>query len=217
MKGFYLFFKKMWSFVVDTLFPKSELQILIEKCDKEEFARILPRENYIFEDIESILPYRNKTVNQLTKLIKYGADINALKIAAIIYREKFLEIIGDEIQGTKWLLVPIPASKQRKKEHGFDQMQYICEEIMKIENSTFLEYRCDILMRNDNRDRQTELKNRKNRIENMKNAFYTEGECRNRKIFLIDDVTTTGATLRDARRALKNAGAKKIICIALAH
>jgi len=53
------------------------------------------------------------------------------------------------------------------------------------------------------------------------NKYQTEGiiekEIKGKKIILFDDVVTTGATLNEARRALKRAGAKDVFCITLAH
>jgi predicted amidophosphoribosyltransferase len=63
------------------------------------------------------------------------------------------------------------------------------------------------------------MKNRSERLRNPKDSFrilYPE-KIAGREILLLDDVVTTGATLREAKRVLKSAGAKKVHCFALAH
>jgi predicted amidophosphoribosyltransferase len=42
-------------------------------------------------------------------------------------------------------------------------------------------------------------------------------EATGRCIIILDDVSTSGATFTEAKRALKQAGAKKILCVAVAH
>jgi len=51
----------------------------------------------------------------------------------------------------------------------------------------------------------------------IKNTFEASDECAGINIVVIDDVTTTGATLDEAHRTLIEAGATKVTCIALAH
>jgi predicted amidophosphoribosyltransferase len=57
------------------------------------------------------------------------------------------------------------------------------------------------------------------RLENLKRAFTVPNAARviGRTIIVVDDVTTTGATFTEARRALTEAGASKVICCAVAH
>jgi predicted amidophosphoribosyltransferase len=62
------------------------------------------------------------------------------------------------------------------------------------------------------------LKNRNERLKNLKDCFSAdEKKIKNRNIILIDDVITTGTTMNEASKTLKDAGAKKVIGFSLAH
>jgi competence protein ComFC len=65
---------------------------------------------------------------------------------------------------------------------------------------------------------QADIKERKLRLQNMKNVFNLKNPelIKNKAVFLIDDVSTTGATIKEARRVLLNAGAKKILGLVVA-
>ena len=66
---------------------------------------------------------------------------------------------------------------------------------------------------------QANIKNRNIRLKNLIGSFIVKNkeEIKNRNIILIDDITTTGATLNEARKTLKKAGAKKIVAFTVAH
>ena len=58
----------------------------------------------------------------------------------------------------------------------------------------------------------------KERRENLKNAFACQSpeQIKNKKIFLIDDVYTTGSTMEECAGVLRNAGAKEVWGIVIA-
>ena len=66
---------------------------------------------------------------------------------------------------------------------------------------------------------QVSLGDRAERLENLKNAFAVRApeKVRGAHVVLVDDVTTTGATLLEARGELLRAGARKVTCLAVAH
>ncbi len=51
---------------------------------------------------------------------------------------------------------------------------------------------------------------KKQRVENMKNAFGVRGDVQGKIIFLLDDLVTTGSTLKEAAKVLKRNGAKQV-------
>jgi len=66
---------------------------------------------------------------------------------------------------------------------------------------------------------QAEIKNRRKRLENIKGAFFIKDKekIKGKTILLIDDVVTTGGTLKEASLVLKEAQAKKVCAFTLAH
>lgn len=60
---------------------------------------------------------------------------------------------------------------------------------------------------------------RAERLVSQKGAYTVRNpeRFRGKTVFLFDDVVTTGATLKEARKELLKAGAKRVVCVALAH
>jgi competence protein ComFC len=75
------------------------------------------------------------------------------------------------------------------------------------------------LVRGRSTKTQADLKDWPEREANMKNAFAAldPGAFKGKDILLVDDVTTSGATLTEAVRTLKSCGAKKIVAAVVAR
>ena len=113
------------------------------------------------------------------------------------------------------LLVPIPLHKTRERLRGFNQSFLIAQNLGK---KLGVEVHRNALRKIKKTVPQMEL----SREERLKNAIDTFAVSdmpliRNRTILLLDDVKTTGATLEEASRVLRAAGAKKIWAITVAH
>ena len=121
------------------------------------------------------------------------------------------------------LIVPIPSSNKRKSERGWNQCELLCQEIEKLETKE-IKVRFDILKKIQNTEKQADL-TREKRLKNVKGSMRVEkgkmerlkDGMKNNLFIIIDDVYTTGATYREARRALKGAGAKKVTGVFIAH
>lgn len=105
-------------------------------------------------------------------------------------------------------IIPLPLFPKRWKERGYNQSFLITYGLLGKKPKTYL------LERVRETIPQTELPY-KERIKNVRNAFRALKEkIEGKKILLVDDVMTTGATLSEASKALKEAGAKKVwVCV----
>ena len=111
------------------------------------------------------------------------------------------------------VLIPIPLSKQRLSERGFNQSLMLAQRLSrtKTHNQTLLRMKHTLA--------QSGLK-RSQRLTNLIDAFAVAPlkalQLRGKHILLIDDVVTSGATLNFAARVLKQAGAAHVGALVLA-
>jgi ComF family protein len=108
-------------------------------------------------------------------------------------------------------VVPVPLSKNRVKQRGYNQSKLLAEEIAK-----HFSIKLDHVSLKKIKDvtPQFELA-REQRLTHVKGAFESAPVAGN--ILLIDDIYTTGATAKEASSALKSAGAKKVFVLTLAR
>ncbi|MBM7585789.1 competence protein ComFC [Bacillus pakistanensis] len=106
------------------------------------------------------------------------------------------------------LAVPIPLSKERQYERGFNQADAILIEAGLKSNH---------LLTRLHSEKQSK-KSRSERIQNQ-HVFQTtnSSSLKNQSILLIDDIYTTGSTLRQAAKTLKQAGAKEVNSLTIAR
>lgn len=187
---------------------------LEEEITIKDLANTAPTKD--FGDIIPFFNYRDKIIRQLITDLKYkGKRSNAKIIGEVVYEYLLEELSDRELYDdfTDPILIPIPLSRQRLRERGYNQTELI---------ANFLTDACQLNTKSLKRIRNTEsqtTKNKEERMENLKDAFVVKNNklIKNKNIVLIDDVVTTGSTLNEAKRVLLKNGAKNVLAIAVAH
>lgn len=112
-------------------------------------------------------------------------------------------------------IVPVPLHSQRKRWRGFDQAALLAHPLGRAMEKAVWE---ECMARERPTLPQIGLTPQQRR-ENVKNAFAVreEGRLRGKRVLLVDDVYTTGATGMDAARALKAAGAGEVYLITVSR
>ena len=112
-------------------------------------------------------------------------------------------------------LIPVPLHPARKRERGFNQSRLLARDLGRLRGMRVLE---GCLVKAKNVPPQAGLRAAE-REENVKKAYAVRRrqKVRGKTLILIDDVTTTGATLRECARVLLKAGAKEVRAITLAQ
>jgi competence protein ComFC len=136
--------------------------------------------------------------------IKYRGDAELIKAFYPIARSKF------KSNFRKFLLVPVPLSEERQYERGFNQAEIFAKSLTSNVQP--------LLKRVTHEEKQSK-KTRENRMLKKHNSFkvFDEDSVKEKSILLIDDVYTTGSTLRYAAKVLKDAGADQISSITFAR
>lgn len=113
------------------------------------------------------------------------------------------------------LLVPVPLHPSRRRERGFNQSRLLARELARLKGLEVLD---GCLAKVRNAPAQAGLRAAE-REKNVVGAYAVKRpvRLRGRTVILVDDVTTTGATLRECARVLKAAGVKEVRAITLAQ
>ncbi|MBQ9298427.1 MAG: ComF family protein [Clostridia bacterium] len=112
------------------------------------------------------------------------------------------------------IITSVPIHKKRKKERGYNQSGLLCSylarelEIQEVKNS---------LEKTKYNVAQMNL-NKADRINNVKNVYMVKNaeKINNKKVLLIDDIYTTGSTVNECSKVLKQAGALEVAVLTIA-
>lgn len=112
------------------------------------------------------------------------------------------------------IIIPVPMYKSREAVRGYNQSTLIAKEIAK---NMELKYYKNILIKTKNTKVQSTLK-KSERLTNIKNAFLVQKNeiIKDKKIVLLDDIYTTGSTVNECSKVLKQAGAEEILVLTIA-
>lgn len=167
------------------------------------------------DGVLSFFDYRDEIIRRGIWELKYRGKHAWAEVFGRLLNERLLEEIADRalLEGFRDpLVMPVPLAKKRLSEREYNQAALIAEHLSSGEMAAFG------LARIRETPRQMEIKNRAKRLENVKDAFLADPRIvRGRNIIVLDDVATTGATLRACRDALVAAGAQQVLLVSVAH
>ncbi len=166
------------------------------------------------------LAYKATIVRDAVHAAKYHSHARASELLAQAIASSVAEDVADrQAFGTYTApyITAVPLHPEREKERGFNQSERIARalaEAMGMHDA----YR-ETLVRSRNTEHQARSQSKAARIRNMQGAFCIAENAvvRGKDILLVDDVVTTGATMGAARSVLIKAGARNVLCIAVAH
>ncbi len=158
-----------------------------------------------------------------------GRYQGVLKDIILLFKYRKFSILGKELARLAYktlgakrelfsgleIVVPVPLHSKKRKQRGFNQAEIIAREIAKLLK---IDYEKDALVKKKNTPPQTSLIAEERR-QNIKGAFSLKKreKIEGKIVLLVDDVYTTGSTLRECSRVLIQGGAKEVRAISLAQ
>lgn len=205
--------------IIDLVFPPHPDIGRVMALSEEEISGYLSLTYHAEHGTYTGLPYREENVRALIKANKFYKNTRAAQALGAVLGEILLSLHEDGqrvFAGERALIVPIASSKKRRRERGGNQVEWIIEAVPKEMMNAF-DYAPHALER-AHRESQAML-GRAERQKNAQRVFNVRNRetIADRHIILVDDVIESGATMKDAMRALREAGAKEVMGVALAH
>ena len=112
------------------------------------------------------------------------------------------------------VLVPVPLHRRRERSRGYNQSALLAKELSR---HTGMVVEPELLARNRDTPPQVDLTGEGERRDNVEGAFTSTPAVGGRRVLLLDDVVTTGATMSACATALKAMGAKAVSGLAFAR
>ncbi|MDE2188340.1 MAG: ComF family protein [Patescibacteria group bacterium] len=207
--------KEILLIIFDFIFPRRDDDAAIVNLSPKKFYATVPRWNEeAYPNIQAIFHYQHPQAMAMVKEIKSFKSRHGAAIAGYALAKKI-----DQLEIHSAILVPIPLSKKRRKERGYNQ----CELVLRSLSPQFLQER-DLEIRTDLLERvkdspKSALQGRAGRIAAATGIFTATCDlsAESRPIIIIDDVVTTGSTMTAAMETLRQAGTKNVSGIAISH
>lgn len=214
---------KIKNYIFNILFPikcigcnKIDCVVCNECLDKIPQAERETERNII-----ALFDYRNELIRKIIWELKYHHKRYLAEELGILLYESMIEEISNLKLfsiGSPIVIIPVPISKNKTIKRGYNQSFYIAKGFSR-NNKEMLKTENNIIFRKTDSKSQARISNRKERLLNVQNAFGIKNEekIKDKIVIVIDDVTTTGGTITEIMKLLKQNEAKKVIGMAVAH
>lgn len=201
--------KQTYKRLLDFVFPQ---HLVCHACGREAVVN----DYGVCSDCEDMLMPYNRVVkipgfDGFTAGLIYNEQarhsIHALKFDGALYQKELLVRFMNIPE--EWdfdCVVPVPLHEKREKERGYNQSAVLAKELCKRYNLLMRE---DLLIKVRNTPKQSTL-SAEARAKNLRGAYAVSSECRDMSILLVDDVRTTGSTLKVCSAALRREGAVRV-------
>lgn len=163
--------------------------------------------------------YNHSLVVKIIKTFKYRFVLNMIGPISLLLKKYVIWLSTNKkhnLNSDNPLIISVPLFYRRLNWRGFNQAELIAKSL-----ADMLQAHCqpNILLRTKESKPQADISEKSERLKNPVNIFkLTENEfVKDKTIILTDDICTTGATLNECARILKEAGAKKVIGFVIAR
>jgi len=165
------------------------------------------------DGLVSFYDYHDEKVSKILIAGKYSFIPSAYEILGKAIAEQ-IKKHHEHLLAIPYTLSPVPLHSSRKRWRGFNQAEILCQ-ALSVELNLEM---ADVLVRQKITQIQKDLK-KEQRLKNVSDAFKLKKDVNisGQNFILVDDVTTTGATLQEAVKVLKRNGAAKVICLTVAR
>lgn len=208
-------FKKIGNFLLDAVFPTYCCgcgkfgDYLCEECVEKLHFFTLPIKLNLFPQY----------LDELTAAVDYAPPISQL-----IYTLKYHGVMGigeycgqllydsADFPSTE-VVTAVPLHPKRRAQRGYNQAEIIAKKVSQLSGTPYY----PLLKRKDNTTPQALLTDREKRLTHLRHAFLFIAQKIPASVLLIDDVSTTGTTLNECAKVLKENGVQKVFALTVAH
>ena len=157
-------------------------------------------------------------MNGLVSVFEYGGVVKRMvgKIKYKYVKEMYVDLVEllvsmgefEPLEKGSWVVVGVPLHKRRLRKRGFNQADLLAE---KMADYFGWKYLSEILIRKTYTKPQVELSGEE-RLLNVRGKFLVNQKqlIKGKDVLLVDDVWTTGATMRECGKVLKRVGVKQV-------
>ncbi len=158
--------------------------------------------------LTTLFSYSKQPIRKLIAQIKYRGYTDGVNFLARHYQKKTLV----RLPRGEWIVTFIPLSRTRQRQRGFNQSKLLAQKL------TSPLYDCiELLVKKRETIPQVKLTKQLRKKNLLRSLAIKPGVAIPEQVILVDDVVTTGSTLKEAARVLRKAGVKQIWGLTLAH
>lgn len=172
--------------------------------------------------IYALYEYRTPVIKKILTDAKYRKRFAGLRLFSKYIASSIDDVVAEYVELSNYesiLLIPVPISNKRLRHRGFNQAEIITREAMHYLDGSVYKIENTIVRKTKDRTPQASIKSRHERLKSPQGTFTVSNKktLTNCLCIVIDDITTTGGTIKELRRILLESGAVEVIGITLAH